>query len=77
MTLITDVFRKLQTPKNMLRSMPKKSHFRVSVEKQHGKCPKHCSHLKYSPFTTLIDYWKVNCPTKSLFSDKQNLKSAS
>ena len=38
MTLITDVFRKLRTPKNMVRSMPKKSRFRVSVEKQHGKC---------------------------------------
>ena len=39
MTLITDVFRKLRTPKNMVRSMPKKSRFRVSVEKQHGECP--------------------------------------
>ena len=39
MTLITDVIRKLRTPKNMVRSMPKKSLFRVSVEKQHGKCP--------------------------------------
>ena len=37
MTLIADVFPKLQTPKNMVRSMPKKSLFRVSVEKQHGK----------------------------------------
>ena len=39
MTLITDVFRKLRNPKKIVRSMPKKSHFRVSVEKQHGKCP--------------------------------------
>ena len=38
MTLIADVFPKLRTPKNMVRSMPKKSRFRVSVEKQHGKC---------------------------------------
>ena len=38
MTLITDVFRKLRTPKNMVRSIPKKSRFRESVEKQHGKC---------------------------------------
>ena len=37
MTLITDLFRKLRSPKNMVRSMPKKSSFRVSVEKQHGK----------------------------------------
>ena len=38
MTLIADVFPKLQTPKNMVRSMPKKSSFRGSFEKQHGKC---------------------------------------
>ena len=38
MTLIADVFPKLRTPKNMIRSMPKKSRFRVSVEKQHAKC---------------------------------------
>ena len=28
---------------------------------------KHFSHLKDSPFTTFIDVWEVNCPTKSLF----------
>ena len=39
MTLITDVFRKLRTPKNMVRSMPKKFRFRVTVQKQHGECP--------------------------------------
>ena len=39
MALITDVFWKLRTPKDMVRSMPKKSRFRVSVEKQHGGCP--------------------------------------
>ena len=38
MTLIADVFPKLRTPKNMVRSMPKKSRFRASVEKQHAKC---------------------------------------
>ena len=32
-TLIANIFRKLRTPKNILRSMPKKSFFRVSVEK--------------------------------------------
>ena len=40
MTLIADVFRKLRTPENMVRLIPKKSLFRVSVEKQHGECPK-------------------------------------
>ena len=39
MTLITNIFQKLRIPKNIARSMPKKSSFRVSVEKQHGKCP--------------------------------------
>ena len=37
MTLIPDVFLKLRTLKNMLRSMPKKYRFRGSVENQHGK----------------------------------------
>ena len=32
-----NIFHKLRTPKNMVRSMPKKSRFRVSVQKQHGK----------------------------------------
>ena len=31
-----------------------------------ANAPKHCSRLKDSPFTTFIDHWKVNCPTKSL-----------
>ena len=39
MTLIADIFRKLRTPKNMVRLMPKKSLFRVSFEKQHAQCP--------------------------------------
>ena len=38
MTLIADVFSKLRTTKNMVRSMHKKSRFRDSVENQHGKC---------------------------------------
>ena len=40
MTLIADVFPKLRTPKNIVISMPKKSSFRGSVKKQHGKCAK-------------------------------------
>ena len=38
MTVIADVFPKLQTPKNMVSSVPKKSVFRASIEKPHGKC---------------------------------------
>ena len=37
MTLIDDVFRKLRTPKTIVRSTPKKFLFRRSVEKEHGK----------------------------------------
>ena len=33
MTVIADVFPKLRTPKNMVRSMPKNSRFAGSVEK--------------------------------------------
>ena len=35
-------------------------------KRNRANAPKHCSHLKGSPFTTFIDHWEVNCPTKSL-----------
>ena len=38
MTLIAEVFPKLRTPKNIVRSMPKNSRFRGSVQKEDGKC---------------------------------------
>ena len=38
MTLIADVFPKLRTQKNLVRSMPKKSRFKGSFKKQHHKC---------------------------------------
>ena len=37
MTLIADLFPKLRTPKNVVRYMSKKSRFKVSFERQHGK----------------------------------------
>ena len=37
MTLIADVFPKLPTQKNLVRSMPKESIFKGSFKKQHGK----------------------------------------
>ena len=37
MTLIAEVFPKLRTPKNMVTSMYKKSRFKGSFGKQHGK----------------------------------------
>ena len=39
MTLIANVFRKLRTPKNMVRPIRKIPCFRGSVEKQHATCP--------------------------------------
>ena len=38
MKLIADVFPKLRTPKHMVRAMPEETHFRGSVQEQHGKC---------------------------------------
>ena len=37
MTLIADVFRKLELPKNVVRDMSKKSHFTGPFDKQHDK----------------------------------------
>ena len=39
MTLIADVFPKLGNPKNLVRSMSKKSRFKGYLGKQHGKRP--------------------------------------
>ena len=49
MTLIPDVFPQLRTPKDMVRSMPKKSCFKASVEKQHAKCAKTYFKLEMHP----------------------------
>ena len=38
MTLIAEVFPKLRSPKNKVRSMSIKSRFNGSFKKQHGKC---------------------------------------
>ena len=37
MTLIAEFFPKLRTPKNVLRYMSKKSHFKGPFDRQHGK----------------------------------------
>ena len=45
-----------------------KSRFSEGPSKSNmANAPKRCSHLKDSPFTTFIDHWEVNCPTKSLY----------
>ena len=38
MTLIAEVFPKLRNQENLVTSMPKKSRFKGSFKKQHGKC---------------------------------------
>ena len=37
MTLIANLFPKLRTPKNLVRYMSKKSHFKGPFDRQHGK----------------------------------------
>ena len=37
MTLITDIFAKLRTPKNVVKQLSKKSRVRGRFDKQHGK----------------------------------------
>ena len=37
MTLIADIFRQLSTPKNVVRSISKKSRFRATSAEQRGK----------------------------------------
>ena len=57
MTLIADVFPKLRTQKNFVRSMPKKSNFKESFEKQHGKCAQ--TLLKFAWQHLYHIYWSL------------------
>ena len=77
MTFIADGFRKSQTPKNIVRTMPKMSLFRRSVEKEHGKCPQtlfkfegnHVYHI-YRSLESQLSYKKsllVRCKISKLF----------
>ena len=44
-----------------------KSPFPEHLSKRNmANAPNHCSHLKDSAFTTFIDHWEIDCPTKSL-----------
>ena len=53
MTLIADLFPKLGTPENVVRYMGKKSRFKRSFDRQHGKLvqtllqfgQQHCYHI--------------------------------
>ena len=67
MTLIADVFPKLRTPKNIVRSMPKKSGFRGSDKKQHGECAQ--TFFKFGTHLVYHIYYSLG----SQLSDKKSL----
>ena len=79
MTIIADVFPKLRTPKNLVRSMPKKSLFKGSFETQHGICAQtflNCQgQLHYHNYWSLLTQLRnkksllVICKISSLFSN--------
>ena len=57
MTLIADVFAKLQTQKNLVRLMRKKSRFKGSFRKQHGKRVQ--ALLKFACQHLYLIYWSL------------------
>ena len=57
MTLIAEVFPKLRSPKNKVRSMSIKSRFKGSFKKQHGKCAK--TLLKCQGQLLCYIYWSL------------------
>ena len=67
MTLIAEVFPKLGTPKNMVTSMSKKSRFKGSFGKQHGKRAK--TLLKFAWQHLYHIYWSL----RRQFSYKKSL----
>ena len=64
---MADVFPKLQTPKNVLKKISKKSSFRGPFDKQHAKGTKHCWNLNGSTFTIYIDHCENNWVGKDLW----------
>ena len=57
MTLIAEVFPKLRSPKNKVRSMSRKSRFKGSFIKQHGKCAR--TMLKFAWQNLYYIYWSL------------------
>ena len=57
MTLIAEVFPKLRSPKNKVRSMSIKSRFKGSFKKQHGKCAQ--TLLKFAWQNLCHIYWSL------------------
>ena len=60
MTLIAEVFPRVQTPKNMVTSMSKKSRFKGSFGKQHGKRDQTLLKFAWQYFTIFIDHCEDN-----------------
>ena len=77
MTLIAVVFPKLRTPKNLVRSMPKKSRFRGSYKKQQRKRAQTIFNFEGYLFNIFINHCEVNSLTKISISDIENLKTVS
>ena len=67
MTLIADIFPKLGTQKNLATSMPKKSPFKGSFEKPHGKCAQTLLKCQGQFFAVFIDHCEGYYLTKSLW----------
>ena len=75
MTLIAEVFPKLRTPKNMVTSMSKKSRFKGSFGKQHGKRAQtllkfawqNLYHIYWSLWRQLKKFLLVICKISRLF----------
>ena len=78
MTLIAEVFPKLRTPKNMVTSMSKKSRFKRSFGKEHGKGrQKFVEICMPAPLAYLLITVKATDLQKVDVSDMQNLKTGS
>ena len=67
MNLRADVFPKLRTLKNLVRSMPKKSRFRGSYKKQQRKRAQTLFKFEGHLFNIFINHCEVNSLTKSLY----------
>ena len=80
MTLIAEVFPKLRTPKNMVRSISKRSSFKGSLGKQHGKLAQtllkferqHIHHIDWSlcRMLTCKKPLLVTCKMSKLFPEQ-------
>ena len=68
MTLIAEVFPKLRTQKNLVRSMSKKSSFKGSFGKQHGKRAQTLLTFEWKPLYHIYwSLWRQLTCKKSLF----------